>query len=387
MSYLRILHIVQNLDLGGMERIIVELARRTDAARFDVHILVLHHIGHLGQGVNRYATVHVANPMSRWSMIRPAELSSQISQIEPDVVHVHSGVWFKASRAARMAECSSVVYTDHGRQNPDPLSYRLQDYIASYYTDRVIAVSDVLAKKMQSFVHTKKKIKVIANGVDTARFSAAGYDGSLHRELSLNPGTPLIGSTGRLETVKGYDVMIRAYTELLRVYPGSTGTPAPHLILIGEGSQKANLKRLAQESGVSDRIHFLGLRDDIQQCLSAFDIFTMSSHSEGTSVSLLEAMSCSLCPIVTDVGGNRAVLGSSLQHRLVPPDNPQALGQAWKSALEDPARRQTDALRARQIVEEKFSLDAMVRRYENLYEDVLRTKRKSVNSIKEPRIA
>ena len=94
----------------------------------------------------------------------------------------------------------------------------------------------------------------------------------------------------------------------------------------------------------------------------------MSSHSEGTSVSLLEAMSAQLCPIVTDVGGNAAVLGSILRHRLVPPRDPSALAAVWRDALAEPGRRSADAAAARARVLEAFTLDAMVRAYERLYE-------------------
>jgi glycosyltransferase involved in cell wall biosynthesis len=94
----------------------------------------------------------------------------------------------------------------------------------------------------------------------------------------------------------------------------------------------------------------------------------MSSRSEGTSISLLEAMSSGLCPVVTDVGGNRAVLGDQLTHRLVPADDPHALKAAWDDALRDPARRRSDASSARKRIESAFALAATVAKYEALYE-------------------
>ncbi len=101
-------------------------------------------------------------------------------------------------------------------------------------------------------------------------------------------------------------------------------------------------------------------------------IFTMSSRSEGTSVSLLEAMAAGLCPVVTDVGGNAAVLGEELRHRLVPPEAPEALAAAWRAALNDPACRAADARAARRRVEARFGVDVMVRQYETTYEGLRR---------------
>ena len=115
---------------------------------------------------------------------------------------------------------------------------------------------------------------------------------------------------------------------------------------------------------------WLKLRDTWQRGpLPVLSIFTMGSRSEGTSVSLLEAMSAGLCPVVTNVGGNAAVLGPALQHRLVPPVNPDALAAAWTAALTDDARRAADARAARERVLAEFSVGAMVRGYAATYKE------------------
>ena len=101
--------------------------------------------------------------------------------------------------------------------------------------------------------------------------------------------------------------------------------------------------------------------------LDALDVFTLSSHSEGTSVSLLEAMSAEVCPVVTAVGGNPLVLGESLAHRLVRPNAAAALALALRPAAIAVRARAREAARARARVEAQFSIDAMVRRYEELY--------------------
>jgi glycosyltransferase involved in cell wall biosynthesis len=98
-----------------------------------------------------------------------------------------------------------------------------------------------------------------------------------------------------------------------------------------------------------------------------FDVFTLSSWSEGTSLGLLEAMSSGVCPIVTDVGGSPAVLGERLYHRLVPPGDAMALATAWRDALAHPARRASDGAVARARVQEAFALETMVREYERIY--------------------
>jgi glycosyltransferase involved in cell wall biosynthesis len=110
----------------------------------------------------------------------------------------------------------------------------------------------------------------------------------------------------------------------------------------------------------------------------------MSSRSEGTSVSLLEAMSAGLCPVVTDVGGNAAVLGDGLRHRLVPTERPDALATAWLDALTDCERRQADGAAGRVRVTQKFPLDTMVQEYERLYERASRSMPSRAGSSVEP---
>jgi glycosyltransferase involved in cell wall biosynthesis len=361
----RILHIVQNLNFGGMERIIAELAIRTDAARFDVHVLALQYLGHFSEGLDAFATLHLANPMPAWSMLSPNSLARQIRDIAPDVVHTHSGVWYKATRAARMAGVPRVIHTDHGRPNPDPWLDRLLDRNASRRTDTIVAVSDALAIQLSKIVVDPQRIQVIRNGVDTEQYQPAPRNVMLHCELGIDPATPIIGSIGRLEAIKGYEVSVAAFAQMLTDWRGAV---RPVLALIGDGSQRAALEAQAQQLGVQDAVYFLGWRSDIETCLHAFEFFAMSSHSEGTSISLLEAMSAGLCPIVTDVGGNAAVLGETLAHRLVVRANPQALAAAWCNALSDPAQLRCDAEAARRRIVDAFGLDAMVRRYETLYE-------------------
>ena len=116
----RVMHIVNNLHYGGMERIVAEIARRTNSERFDTHVLALGYMGHFGDGLGKFATLHVAQPMPKSSMLYPRSLARQIASIAPHAVHLHSGVLYKASLAASIAKVPLQIYTDHGRQHPVP---------------------------------------------------------------------------------------------------------------------------------------------------------------------------------------------------------------------------------------------------------------------------
>jgi glycosyltransferase involved in cell wall biosynthesis len=357
--------VIDNLNYGGMERVLADLVHRLDRDRFECHVLGLAYLGRFAEGLDASATLHVAESMPRTSMLWPGGLARQIRKIGPGVVHSHSGVWYKASLAARLAGVHRLIHTDHGRPQPDPWSARLLDRIAAGRTDAVVAVSEPLAELLVRKVGVDRhKLTIIHNGVDTDRHRPRADTGRLRAELGVSADTPILGSIGRLEPIKGYDIMLAAFIQLRA---GRAAGVPPVLVVAGGGSDAPRLIAAAEGAGLRGSVHLLGWRDDVSELHATFTLFTLASRSEGTSISLLEAMSAGLCPVVTDVGGNANVLGPSLSHRLVAPNDPTALAAAWRAALTDHAERQRDAAAARQRVIEAFGMDGMVNAYQRLY--------------------
>lgn len=364
MGRIRVLHVIQNLNYGGMERVLSDIVLRSDRDRFDSHVLCLQYLGRFSEGLEGAATLHLAPRMSAFSMLRPRSLARCIAAIAPDVLHSHSGVWYKASYAARLAHVRRVVHTEHGRARPDPLTSRIVDAIGARRSDNVVAVSALLADQLhRGLAVPRRKLIVIPNGVDTDAYTPRADTGRLRAELGLARETPIIGSIGRLEPIKGFDVMIEAFGQLCErgIDRGAV------LVIGGEGTQRPVLEEMARARGLAQRVFLLGWRNDVVEMHSAFSLFTMSSRSEGTSISLLEAMAGGLAPVVTDVGGNAAVLGPSLAQRLVPSEHPRELAEAWGELLAAPALLARERVLARQRVVDAFGLDAMVRAYAALY--------------------
>jgi glycosyltransferase involved in cell wall biosynthesis len=360
---IRVLHILPGLDYGGMERLVGHIVRGIPRDRYESHVLILYRLGHFGRSLAEQCQIHRANAQPGWSMLWPRSLVRQIREIRPDVVHTHSGIWYKGTLAARMAGVTRVVHTEHGRTAPTRLE-RLVDSLAAGRTDVTVAVSESMAELLRSnLVPAHRSVRVILNGVDTEQFYPRPDPGRIRSELRLEQDTLVVGCIGRLEPIKGFDIMIEAFAQFRALANGRVA-----LVIAGGGSQLEALRRQVLALGLSDNVHLLGWRDDLQDLLATFDLFTMSSRSEGTSVSLLEAMSSGLCPVVTDVGGNAAVLGDALAHRLVPPERPDLLAHAWQTAACHPDQRNADRERARQRVVESHSIRPMLSAYQNLYE-------------------
>ena len=360
---LKVLHVVHRLDYGGLQRLVAGIVRRIDAERFESHVLSLGEFGRFAEGLEAVATLHRCQTVPHLSMLWPGGLTRTIRAIAPHVLHTHDSVWYKASLAARQAHVPRLVHTDHGRQHTGSWLVRLLDGLASRRTDVVIAVSESLARRLASTVNSTR-IRVVLNGVDTCGFRPRPASGAVRRELGLPAGAPVIGTIGRLDPIKGHDRMIQAFAQLRAAWPAD---PAPMLVLIGDGPERARLADLIDRLGLRESTRLVGWRRDVEDIYTVFDVFTLSSWSEGTSLGLLEAMSTGVCPVVTDVGGSPAVLGESLRHRLVRPGDPAALADGWRDALTHPEQRAVDGVVARERVERVFSLDAMVRQYEQIY--------------------
>lgn len=301
-------------------------------------------------------------------MLRPLRMSRAIASISPDIVHTHSGVWYKASLAARLASVPHLVHTDHGRQSPDPWHHRLLDRMASRRTDVVVAVSSQLRSDLANIVDDPSRLRVIHNGVDTARYHKSSAPGAVQRALGLPPERRLLGSIGRLDDVKSYDVMLRAF-RILRSRCHDAVPPA--LVIVGEGPEQSRLRTLLTDLHLERDVFLTGWTNDVSCFHPDLTLFTMSSRSEGTSMSLLEAMSAELCPVVTNVGGNADVLGPELRHRMCPPNDPGGLATAWEDAISDPARLARDAKAARRRVVEGFSLASTATKYDLVYTSLM----------------
>lgn len=142
---IRVLRVAFSLHGGGLERVVSDLIARLDPDRFESHLLCLEYLGRHAPSLTSVATLHVTPRQSRWSMIRPTRLARQIRGIDPDLVHTHSGTWYKTARATHMAGSPVLIYTDHGRYYPGPWTEKALTRLASALTASIVAVSHPLA--------------------------------------------------------------------------------------------------------------------------------------------------------------------------------------------------------------------------------------------------
>lgn len=365
---IRVLHIVRNLNDGGMERVVADLARTADPGVFDVHVMTLGQFGRFAREAGPRTALHPPPQMTRLSMVRPAALARAVRRIAPDVVHAHSGTWYKTARASRMAGVP-VVYTEHGRHFPDPWSNRFLDRRAARISDRVVGVSRVLGDYLTARLGVApEKIEVIPNGIDVrqldARLAAVGVS-------AREDDRVVFGTVGRIERVKGYDVLLAALAQ----WPADA--PRATVLIAGDGSERSTLEALARRLALGDRVQFVGWVEEPERFYKLLDVFVLSSRSEGTSISLLESMAAGCPPITTDVGGNGDVLGDDLREWLVQPGDPAALAAKMVAMARSAALRQRLGEVARARILSSYDLSRTAERYAEVYYSVVRGARPS----------
>jgi glycosyltransferase involved in cell wall biosynthesis len=292
-----------------------------------------------------------------------------LRQTRCDIVHVHSGVWFKTSVATRWAGVHSLVFTEHGREHDDPALARWLDRRAAKRTDAVVAVSKRLEGYLCEQVGIPRALLMtIENGVDTDRFSPAKAF-QFRDRLGIPRTALVVGSVGRLEPVKGYERLLRAVAAVRA--RGEISEPI-YVLLCGDGSSRLQLETLAGSLGLGDVVRFPGWVGDPVDAYRAMDLFVLPSFSEGLSVSLLEAMASGTPPLVTPVGANRDVLGDALASQVVSADDENEFASAMNRSLESVERRANLSAAARAAVVGRFSQRKMIDAYTDLYERLAR---------------
>lgn len=277
----------------------------------------------------------------------------------PDVVNIHfasaSARYFY--RLAPMLGYRTVL-TCHGSDVLRPLPQDVPHLPAIIDgADTVTVVSQDIATRISlDFpIQPNREVTVIANGVDTT-FWHPGRQ----RLAGSSARAKQIVAVGRLEHVKGFDLLIDALARL------TAAGMAVKLTLIGEGSERAALETQVREAGLAERVLFAGRlpREDVRARLHAADLFVLSSRSEGTPLALLEAMATGMACVAARVGG--VPVAADQAARIVAPEDPEALFIVIRNLLEDePARRAlADAARQRAFA---FSADRTHRSYEALF--------------------
>lgn len=292
-------------------------------------------------------------------------LRRAISEGRYDVVHAHGlRAGIDGARAARAEGVGSLV-TVHNLVHPaiaGPLKaplYRLAETRVVRLADHVFAVSEDIATHLRDRSPARADaIEVLYLGIGEAP-EVTRSEAEIRSSLGIDERTPLVVTAARLRPQKALHVLLAA---LARV-------PEAHLALLGEGPLKPTLEEQASALGISERVSWLGFREDVADYVAAAGAFCLSSVWEGVPLATQEAVLLGTPVVATDVGGLPELVQDRVSGRLVPPNDPDSLGGALQEVLGDPERARAYAEEARSRLKERFSTPRMLERLRSAYLD------------------
>lgn len=367
---MNITHVVENLNRGGLERMVLDLVQRQQQQGHRCQVVCLYETGTLAHELDAAGIPVVACHKGRGIDLRAlARARGAIDRHATDILHTHNAV---AHYQAVLASCGlrvlRILNTRHGmgagqRTGRKEWLYRR----ALTRTDIVVTVCEAARRSgISRGMLPQDMTRVVPNGIAVERFRPASSTmrQQVMQALKLPDDAFLIGNVGRLNWTKDQAGLIRAFRQVHEQHPNAV------LLLIGDGELRAELEQCAEQQGVRHAVHFLGDRNDVRDLLQGLDLFVLSSVSEGYSMALLEACAVALPIVATDVGGNSEIVYSGRTGQLVPPGDPDALAEAMLLLLNQPHRASAYGHAARAWVEKHGSLEAMAARYERLYLDM-----------------
>jgi glycosyltransferase involved in cell wall biosynthesis len=362
-----ITHFVENLNRGGLERMVLELVKIQHRQGHRCQVVCLYEEGTLAHELAALGIpVHACGKRQGLDLRALVRARRRISAHATDVLHTHNAV---AHYQAVLATCGLglrlIVNTRHGMGSNRRAARREWFYRrALARTDAVVTVCEAARRDaIQRGIVPPEKARVVPNGIPLASFQPASeaMRQSLRQQLGVAATTRVIGTVGRLNWAKDQAGLIRAFRLLRERQPDAV------LVLIGDGELRGALQQTAHDEGVADSVHFLGDRNDVRELLQGLDLFVLSSVSEGYSMALLEACAVALPIVATDVGGNGEIVRDGETGRLVPASDAAALAAGMLALLERPAQAAAMAQAARAWVETHGSLETMAARYADLY--------------------
>jgi glycosyltransferase involved in cell wall biosynthesis len=310
-----VLQVVQHLRPGGIETLCLDLTSFADP---DENVLIVSLEGDLESALSTWPRLQAfksqliflkKSPGIRLSVIK--QLMQIMKRHQVQVVHTHHiGPLLYAGLAARLIGIKKIIHTEHDAWHlSDQKRRNLQKIVLKVVRPTLVADTQSVAENMRHYLLYKGPINIIQNGIDS-EFFTPGNRFIARAKLILDDRVPLtnyslfkditlIGCSGRLEQVKGQDVLITA----LSLLPHNV-----HLAIAGSGSMKSALRELSQQLNLTERVHFLGHIDDMPTFYRALDLFCLPSLKEGFPLAPLEAQSCNIVSLVTDVGGAKDTL-------------------------------------------------------------------------------
>lgn len=369
MMLLKVIHLVEDLKIGGAERVIADTALGLDRKKYEPSVWCVTRGGETATELSEKGIeVKILGISSYRNPLNTSKLTRLLKAARPDIVHTHGYFASVIGRlAARRAGTPVILTHVHSTYWEYRKRHIMIERKLSRFTHKIICCS----RAVENFVKNTEKITdnktiVIYNGVDEERFSPLKSPTSIRTEFGMDEETVVVGTVSSLTPHKGHEYLIQAASLVL-------GTlPSVKFLIVGDGPLRQRLEDQAKNLNIHPAVIFTGTRRDIPEILSLMDVFVLPSHTrEGLGIAIIEAMAAERSVVATDIGGIPEVVNNSETGLLVPPGDPKALSKAIIELLQDPSRAKTMGEKGRIRVKEKFTVKKMLSEIENVYQSLV----------------
>jgi len=368
---INILHIITDFSIGGAEKNLLSIVKNYDRSKFNIFVAYSFD-GEL-ENEFRKTDVHFYKFQntklkfkSLQGFITVFKLYKFIKKQKIDIVHTHLFVpYIWGGISAKLARVKLINSVQNIRDIYVGKVYKYLRFLEKIYakfTNTVVVYNQTTKEIIVSRGIDISKIEVIHGGVDVSKLASYRESDLISiREKYLLYDSQIVGISGGLKPVKNHKLFLKAAAEV------SKKIPDVKFVITGEGSEKEKLKILSSKLGLNDKIVFTGFVDDIYSVMAAFDIFILTSFSEGQPVIILEAMALGKPVIATAVGGVPELIKNGENGILVPSDDVRSLSVSIIDLLQNEHKRKKIALAGRKMVEDNYNIKQMVNQLERLY--------------------
>lgn len=367
MRPLRILHCIEAIYSGGVERRRLQLVENLDKSTFEQRVICTEAEGPIAEAILAAGVpIYEMGPVtSIFDPLRYIRAASIMKDWQPDIVHgaVFEG-YTLASISGRIARVPHVVL----EETSDPQTRRWKGHLLcrtlAALADECVAVSPAVARYLTNTIYVpESKVTVIPNGVPRPPALAPEKAEALRRAYEITPDEFVIGSVGRMvdDSTKRFSDLIRA-TRHLR----DRGTLAKTL-LVGDGPARPHLEQIAADEGVADTVIFAGFQERVADFYGLMHVFVLASAHEAFGLVIAEAMRCGLPVVATSVGGIPNIVVHGHTGLLVPPKSPAALARAIQTLLLDEEERKRLGANGKMRADKLFSSERYVADVANFY--------------------
>jgi glycosyltransferase involved in cell wall biosynthesis len=359
---MKILHIETGRHLYGGALQVFYLLRGLHAAGVE-NILVCAPGSEIGRKCAEIATVVELPTRGDIDPRLLVGLCQTIRRLRPDIVHAHSrrGADWWGGLAAQLCGVKSVLT----RRVDNPEGALLIRLKYSRY-DRVVTISEGIRQVLLSEGVAEKQLQLIHSVVDLEQYNSQADRPWFEQEFALHPGERTVAVIAQLIERKGHRFLLAGAEQILAAVPNL------RFIFFGQGPGRQELEADCHARGLAEKVIFAGFRDDLPRILPNLDLVVHPALMEGLGVSLLQTAAAGRPMIGARAGGIPEVIRDGLNGYLVPPGEVTLLAEKTIELLLDRQRAETFGANGRRLVEEEFSIPAMISSYQRLYAEILR---------------